>query len=292
MVAVYSTQMLIEPNAQPSQNPSARCGGERKREMKEYRIDDLARAAGISVRNVRVYQDRGLLPPPRKEGRTGWYNESHLSRLRLIIRMLERGYTFATISELLLASQYGMSVEDILESDEIRGPLGFFRSKAKGTLGELRKIFGEQPSAASSTKEPESAAGDLLALDPRLREVAQTMLDSGIPLQKILERGQDVREDLRDVARIFVSTVTETFLPEGFDSLAGKSSENRPEIQLDEQRIAELAEVSKKLRPVANRIVDMLFSEVMEIEISKAINRAAAALNGTPHETLAERESD
>ncbi|MCW4353337.1 MerR family transcriptional regulator [Hoyosella sp. YIM 151337] len=278
--------MLTEQIARPSHHPSVRRGGERKREMKEYRIDDLARAAGISVRNVRVYQDRGLLPPPRKEGRTGWYNESHLSRLRLIIRMLERGYTFATISELLLASQYGMSVEDILETDDLRGPLGFFRAKARGTLGELRKIFGDQTPVPGPERAKELSvlrAEDLLGIDPRLREVAQSLVDFGVPPDRILEQGKVVRDDLRDVARVFVTTITEVFLPDG---LQGGAS-----IPLDEKRVAELAELSKKLRPLANRVVDLLFSEVMEIEISKAINRAAAALNGNEPESASDESA-
>ena len=87
----------------------------------EYRIDDLAREAGVSVRNVRVYQDRGLLPPPRKVGRTGWYDESHLARLQMISRMLDRGYTFVTISELLTAAQYGLRVEDVLGTEDPDG---------------------------------------------------------------------------------------------------------------------------------------------------------------------------
>src|SRR5204863_6803631 len=73
--------------------------GEEGRAVAEYRIDDLARAAGTTVRNVRVYQDRGLLPPPRREGRTGLYGEPHLARLRLIGQLLEKGYTFAHIAE-------------------------------------------------------------------------------------------------------------------------------------------------------------------------------------------------
>ena len=82
--------------------------------MTEYRIDDLAREGGTTVRNVRVYQDRGLLPPPRRQGRTGWYSEAHLARLQLITRLLERGYTFATIGELLAASERYLRVEDVL----------------------------------------------------------------------------------------------------------------------------------------------------------------------------------
>ena len=47
--------------------------------MAEYRIDDLARAAGTSVRNVRVYQDRDLLAPPVRRGRTAIYGDTTLS---------------------------------------------------------------------------------------------------------------------------------------------------------------------------------------------------------------------
>src|SRR5438477_13008706 len=63
-------------------------------------IDELARAAGTTVRNVRVYQDRGLLPPPERRGRLGLYRPDHLRRLRLVLRMLGRGYPLAAIREL------------------------------------------------------------------------------------------------------------------------------------------------------------------------------------------------
>lgn len=84
--------------------------------MAEYRITELADICGVSVRNIRVYQGRGLLPPPEIKGRTGWYFPEHVSRLKLISQLLERGYTFATISELLLAAEYGLTVEKVLRS--------------------------------------------------------------------------------------------------------------------------------------------------------------------------------
>jgi len=46
----------------------------------ELRIDDLAREAGVATTTVRLYQRRRLLPPPRLEGRTGWYGERLLQR--------------------------------------------------------------------------------------------------------------------------------------------------------------------------------------------------------------------
>jgi DNA-binding transcriptional MerR regulator len=248
---------------------------ERKQPMKEYRIDDLARAAGISVRNVRVYQDRGLLPPPRKEGRMGWYNDSHLSRLQLITRMLERGYTFATISELLMAARNGLRVDEVLENDDLRGPWGFFRNKAKITVAELRKIFGQDASALERGKELGALAGsgdDLSIVNPRLLEIAQILVDAGVPLSTVLENGQKVREDLRDVAQLFIRTVTDRFIADALQS------ENR--VNIDERQLAELAELARRLRPLANRVVEVTFAEVMEIEVTRAIDRMAAMLNG------------
>lgn len=71
--------------------------------MPEYRIEDLARESGATVRNIRAYQDRGLLPRPGRRGRTNVYDGSHLARLRQISGLLERGYTLASIKELLEA---------------------------------------------------------------------------------------------------------------------------------------------------------------------------------------------
>ncbi|MDP8987506.1 MAG: MerR family transcriptional regulator, partial [Actinomycetota bacterium] len=36
-------------------------------------IDDLAREAGCTTRNIRSYQTLGLLPPPSIVGRVGYY---------------------------------------------------------------------------------------------------------------------------------------------------------------------------------------------------------------------------
>ncbi|MDH6680436.1 DNA-binding transcriptional MerR regulator [Rhodococcus sp. LBL1] len=152
--------------------------------MKEYRIDDLAREAGVSVRNVRVYQDRGLLPPPRREGRAGWYNESHLARLNLIGRMLDRGYTFATISELLTAAQYGLQVRDVLETDDPGGRWKKYRRAAKLTMSELRRMFGDQTTEANIALGTQlgvlaKAGKDYSVANPRLMEAAQVLVDAG-----------------------------------------------------------------------------------------------------------------
>ena len=80
----------------------------------EFSIDALARETGSTVRNIRAYQDRGLLPPPERRGRKGIYNDAHLSRLRIINRLLERGYTLANISELIESWERGNDIGRLL----------------------------------------------------------------------------------------------------------------------------------------------------------------------------------
>jgi DNA-binding transcriptional MerR regulator len=80
----------------------------------EYRIDDLARLAGTTTRNIRVYRDRGLLPPPLRVGRIALFNDTHLTRLRLITSMLDRGYNIAHVKEMLNAWQEGKNLGDVL----------------------------------------------------------------------------------------------------------------------------------------------------------------------------------
>ena len=80
----------------------------------EYRIDDLARAAGTTVRSVRVLHDRRLLPPPVLRGRTGWYGDDHVARVRVVLDLQERGHTLAAIRELLAAWEEGRDLADVL----------------------------------------------------------------------------------------------------------------------------------------------------------------------------------
>lgn len=64
-------------------------------------MDQLAAAADVSVDTVRFYQSKGLLPPPRRQGRVAWYGDEHLERLDRIRRLQARGLTLATIRRLL-----------------------------------------------------------------------------------------------------------------------------------------------------------------------------------------------
>ncbi len=80
----------------------------------EYRIEELARLAGTTTRNIRVYRDRGLLHPPLRVGRIALFNDTHLTRLRLITSMLDRGYNIAHVHEMLSAWEQGKDIGDML----------------------------------------------------------------------------------------------------------------------------------------------------------------------------------
>lgn len=91
----------------------------------EMRLDDLARAAGVASTTVRLYQAKGLLAAPRLQGRTGWYDDSHLRRLRLIARLQDDGFSLAGISSLLEAWESGGGIDALVgvetQLDELLG---------------------------------------------------------------------------------------------------------------------------------------------------------------------------
>lgn len=86
-----------------------------------WTVDELARLVDLPVRTIREYQTFGLLPPPRREGRVGYYGTSHRRRLDLIGRMRERGYSLAGIRDLLGSWSRGADLGEVLglEADQL-----------------------------------------------------------------------------------------------------------------------------------------------------------------------------
>lgn len=82
--------------------------------QRAYRIEDLSHLSGTTVRTIRAYTDRGLLPKPDRHGRANLYDATHLARLRQIADLLERGYTLASIKELLAARDTGTGLDGVL----------------------------------------------------------------------------------------------------------------------------------------------------------------------------------
>lgn len=79
----------------------------------ELTVDELASRAGVTVRTVRFYAGRGLLPPPRLRGRTGLYGPDHLARLELVRELQSLGLTLASIEKHLQKIPLDAPAEDL-----------------------------------------------------------------------------------------------------------------------------------------------------------------------------------
>jgi DNA-binding transcriptional MerR regulator len=76
-------------------------------------IDELAAAAGLTVRTTRYYASLGLLPPPARRGRMAWYDDTHLARLEMIRALQGHGFTLQAIEKYLASLPADAGVEDL-----------------------------------------------------------------------------------------------------------------------------------------------------------------------------------
>ncbi|MFH8990902.1 MerR family transcriptional regulator [Streptomyces sp. NPDC017940] len=179
-------------------------------------MEELAEEAGITVRTVRFYRERGLIPPPRREGRIAWYDEHHLARLRTIAALLERGHTLNGIAELADAFEHGRDVAELLGME---GPSE--EVPVRLTPEELADRFAgdvtpENLSAALDLGYLGTDGDDIVHISRRLLDASATLVRQGIPLAAVLEAGRRVREHADALAELFV-TVVRTHAPQDTD---------------------------------------------------------------------------
>ncbi len=90
-------------------------------------LEELTTRVGMSVRNVRFYTSKGLVPPPIRRGRSGFYTPDHVSRLELVRELQSHGFTLSAIEKYLAAvpeyKEAGASAETIREVVERIKPL-------------------------------------------------------------------------------------------------------------------------------------------------------------------------
>ncbi len=83
------------------------------RDDDRYTVDELAAAAGVTVRTLRFYATKGLVPAPELRGRVGFYDQAHLARLRLIHDLQEAGFTLSAIERFLARMPDNATAEDV-----------------------------------------------------------------------------------------------------------------------------------------------------------------------------------
>ncbi|KRD16893.1 MerR family transcriptional regulator [Mycobacterium sp. Root265] len=111
----------------------------------EYRIDELAQLAGTTTRNIRVYRDRGLLHPPLRVGRIALFNDTHLTRLRLITSLLDRGYNIAHVHEMLSAWEQGKGVGDLLGLESAIAGSWATEKPERMSVADAKRLIDDDP---------------------------------------------------------------------------------------------------------------------------------------------------
>jgi DNA-binding transcriptional MerR regulator len=227
----------------------------------ELTIDELAQRSGVTVRNIRAHQSRGLLPPPEVRARTGYYGPEHVARLKLIREMQADGFNLRSIQRLV--DRLGASGEEILDFQRlIMTP---FETEEPEFVDreELGTRFGGEFDEKITRKA--ERLGVVVPLGEDRWEVpSPTLLRAG---EEVVALGVDLETALKVVERIkrHAEAVSETFVKLYMDEVfkpfqrAGQPPEKLPEVQ----------EALERLRPLASETLVSIF----RLSMTRAVER-------------------
>jgi hypothetical protein len=230
-------------------------------------IDELAHRTGLTTRNIRAYQSRGLLPPPEVRGRTGYYAQEHVSRLELIREMQADGFNLTAIKRLIDGA--GGEWEDML---------GFKRAALSGwesedpevtTLAEFAERFGvtveDDPRPLQRAIElgvVVPLGGDRLELpSPALIKAGEEVVAAGVPLSAVNDVLAKIMRHTDAVARAFTQLFLDNVLRPFQER--GAPAEEWPQVR----------ESLERLRPVAGQAVSAAFAIQMTAAAEETYGR-------------------
>jgi DNA-binding transcriptional MerR regulator len=234
----------------------------------EMTIRELAERTGMTVRNIRAHQTRGLLPPPVVRGRTGYYNEEHVARIALTREMQADGLNLEAIRRVLEGGE-GAASEIFDFTRALRVP---FEDEAPEIVGveELASVWG----ANGGELDPELMRraeklgivralpdGQVEVISPRLQRAAMALAELGVGPEGALAAAERLRRNADGVARTFVDLfVKEIWLP--FDR-AGRPEGDWPKVR----------EALDRMRPLASDALLAVFQLAMGEAVEKAGER-------------------
>lgn len=228
--------------------------------MSDWTIDELARRAGTTSRNIRAYQERGLVPPPRLVGRVGYYSEGHLARLRHIAHLLERGFSLASIRELFDAWERGYGLADVLGFEEaLAAPWDHEPGTSLLSADELIEAFGgnDRTLARATRMGILEVEGDRFRVpSPRLLEAGRELVAAGVPLDVLLDEAEALTADLDTVARrwvaLFRDHVWSAYVARGMPA----------------EELQQMTDFLRRIRPLLGSIVAPLLAQAMERQVA------------------------
>jgi DNA-binding transcriptional MerR regulator len=231
----------------------------------EYRIDDLARLAGTTTRNIRVYRDRGLLPPPLRVGRIALFNDTHLTRLRLITSMLDRGYTLAHVREMLSAWEEGKNLGDVLGLETAIVGSWTTEKPATMALSDVQRLIDDRLAFNRLVKL------QLIRVDgsnatitrPKLIDAFIEIRGYGVSLSKLI--------DLHEQIVPLVDQISEMLVRAGAEHVADRIKPGQP--LPPDTEIAELITMLVRFRTQAVASVTATLASSIESTIESLVSR-------------------
>ena len=230
-------------------------------------IEQLAHESGMSVRNIRNHQTRGLLPPPVVRARTGYYGRQHVERLRLIQEMQSEGFNLGAIERLLgedggWADRLAGLRRAISAPTEVEAP-------EVVTVAELEERFGLDETDGKALAKAQRLGlliklgdGTFEVPSPELLRSAEEVVGRGIPLADALATIEKVRRNAETASRAFVRLFMEQVW-KPFDE-AGQPDDQWPAITGSIER----------LRPLSTQALTAVFRQAMADEVERAFGKA------------------
>ena len=205
-------------------------------------LDELARLCGMTARNVRAHQERGLLPPPQVRGRTGWYSQDHLDRLRMIAELQAEGLSLAAVQRTMADVPPGRAGQALAVRRSLLDGWDDEQPEVFG-LVELREWFGDDVDAildrAVSLGLVVRLEHDVEVLAPSLLAALRDLAALGVPYGAVLDVQERLAKATDDIAALFADFVI--------------SNLYRPDGDAPAHDLVELGELVEAMRPLAVR---------------------------------------
>lgn len=230
----------------------------------ELTIDELARRTGMTVRNLRAHQSRGLLPPPEVRGRTGYYGADHVARVELIKELQADGFGLELIRRMLDSA--GGSAAEVLRFTRALHEAFVEEEPEVVSLAQLaRRWGGGDPKLLAKALRlgllRDLGEGRYEDVSPRLSRAGQELAGLGVAPDRALEVVARLRREADSVARTFVELFLEAVW-KPFDE-AGRPAERWPEV----------SDALDKLRPLAGEALTAVFQIAMADAVERAFGR-------------------
>jgi DNA-binding transcriptional MerR regulator len=236
-------------------------------------IEQLAAQSGMSVRNIRAHQARGLLSPPEVRMRVGYYGPEHLAQLRLIRDLQNDGFNLGGIKR-LLEDTHGTAERLLRFKEALTSPVSAERSETL-SLQELGRRFRVSAEEAPEVLAHAERLGVLIptgdgryeAPSPSLLAVAEEVAGRGISLRSALSIVEEIERHCDSVSRAFVKL----FLREIWKPFQ--------QADMPPERWPEIEEAVERLRPIAAEAVIAIFQRQLGVQIEGAFREITRRLS-------------